>query len=61
MSKGRVEAMAELNNKLVELIDSSKATPLEAILVLELMQNTLTKASEAFIAKTLTESNAEKT
>ena len=48
--------MAKLNNDLVELLDKTEATPLEIILVLKFMQETLSKNLETFIVKTLTES-----
>jgi hypothetical protein len=45
-SKNIVSHMAQLNNKIVELLDESKVSPCEAVMVLTLIKASLIKAFE---------------
>jgi hypothetical protein len=60
LSKASLLNMAQLNNDIVALIDAAPVSPLEAIMVLKLMLDTLIRAFEAGIAKNLNEESMEK-
>jgi hypothetical protein len=47
LSKKAMINMAKLNNDIVTLIDASKVSPLEAAMVLKVIQDTLLRAFEA--------------
>lgn len=46
-SKGAISNMAALNNDIVALLDASKVTPCEAVMVLTLIRSSLITAFEA--------------
>jgi hypothetical protein len=46
LSKKAMSNMAKLNNDIVTLIDESKVSPLEAAMVLKIIQETLLRAFE---------------
>jgi hypothetical protein len=46
ISKKAIANMTKLNNDIVILIDASKVSPLEAAMVLKIIQETLLKAFE---------------
>lgn len=50
-SKGAISNMAELNNEIVALLDASKVSPCEAVMVLTLIRSSLIHAFEVRATK----------
>ena len=59
LSKGNIDAMSELNNRLVEFIDEASVTPLEAIMVLQILQKSITQAFESRVIEVCSDKEPE--